>query len=110
MEIEAARDDVPAAERAHMAVITQSVTVKNLEGELIDLQAAATSMAESALNKSCICKKLEKATTKIWFSIPNPIKGSLSLFGEFKRSKFHRFTVQYEQTPVNMVSRETRDV
>lgn len=50
---------------AHTAVITPSVTVKNLEGELIDLLAAATSMAESALNKSCICKKLEKATTKI---------------------------------------------
>lgn len=50
---EAVLDDVPAVERAQMVVITRTVAAKSLEGELIDLQAAAKSMSESALNKSC---------------------------------------------------------
>lgn len=44
-------------QQPNVAVITRTVTPKNLEGELIDLQAAAKSVAESPLNKPRICKK-----------------------------------------------------
>lgn len=49
-------------QQSNAAVITRTVTAKNLEGELIDLQAAAKSVAESPLNKPRICKKTGKSS------------------------------------------------
>lgn len=41
VQIEAVRDDVSGVGRAQTAVNTQAIPANHLEGELIDLQAAA---------------------------------------------------------------------
>lgn len=49
-------------QQSNAAVITRTVTEKNLEGELIDLQAAAKSVAQSPLNNHAFAKKTGKSS------------------------------------------------